>query len=139
MQIKGQILYLHRKHKATYAVFSELFKTNPRYFQSLVELNGKLGREDRNSEILSIAISKFDNSLRDQQGLSDTQRVEVFQQLCRCYLARKDYQGIQARLLNEIRLQSSSADNTAKRVWACLLYTSPSPRDQRGSRMPSSA
>ena len=24
-------------------------------------------------------------------------------------------------------------------VWDCLLYTSPSPRDQRGSRMPSSA
>ena len=24
-------------------------------------------------------------------------------------------------------------------VWACLLYTSPSPRDQRGARMPSSA
>ena len=23
--------------------------------------------------------------------------------------------------------------------WVCLLYTSPSPRDQRGSRMPSSA
>ena len=25
------------------------------------------------------------------------------------------------------------------RYWDCLLYTSPSPRDQRGSRMPSSA
>ena len=24
-------------------------------------------------------------------------------------------------------------------LWTCLLYTSPSPRDQRGSRMPSSA
>ena len=24
-------------------------------------------------------------------------------------------------------------------AWFCLLYTSPSPRDQRGSRMPSSA
>ena len=24
-------------------------------------------------------------------------------------------------------------------IWYCLLYTSPSPRDQRGSRMPSSA
>ena len=24
-------------------------------------------------------------------------------------------------------------------IWVCLLYTSPSPRDQRGSRMPSSA
>ena len=29
--------------------------------------------------------------------------------------------------------------DTAKRFQACLLYTSPSPRDQRGSRMPSSA
>ena len=28
---------------------------------------------------------------------------------------------------------------TANKVIACLLYTSPSPRDQRGSRMPSSA
>ena len=26
-----------------------------------------------------------------------------------------------------------------RRIQACLLYTSPSPRDQRGSRMPSSA
>ena len=26
-----------------------------------------------------------------------------------------------------------------KKAYACLLYTSPSPRDQRGSRMPSSA
>ena len=25
------------------------------------------------------------------------------------------------------------------KVYLCLLYTSPSPRDQRGSRMPSSA
>ena len=30
-----------------------------------------------------------------------------------------------------------SDDNGA--TWICLLYTSPSPRDQRGSRMPSSA
>ena len=28
---------------------------------------------------------------------------------------------------------------TGGKVWICLLYTSPSPRDQRGSRMPSSA
>ena len=28
---------------------------------------------------------------------------------------------------------------TRKHIKACLLYTSPSPRDQRGSRMPSSA
>ena len=30
-------------------------------------------------------------------------------------------------------------DTLAQRFQSCLLYTSPSPRDQRGSRMPSSA
>ena len=32
-----------------------------------------------------------------------------------------------------------SQGNLADRAGCCLLYTSPSPRDQRGSRMPSSA
>ena len=32
-----------------------------------------------------------------------------------------------------------SADESVEYAKTCLLYTSPSPRDQRGSRMPSSA
>ena len=44
-------------------------------------------------------------------------------------------------------LYSSIDDSKFKKIvklynnnlWNCLLYTSPSPRDQRGSRMPSSA
>ena len=35
--------------------------------------------------------------------------------------------------------QSLTGNNGTARVKDCLLYTSPSPRDQRGSRMPSSA
>ena len=38
--------------------------------------------------------------------------------------------------INYSGASSSSSDNS---ITACLLYTSPSPRDQRGSRMPSSA
>ena len=34
---------------------------------------------------------------------------------------------------------SGCGKTTLLRLIACLLYTSPSPRDQRGSRMPSSA
>ena len=33
----------------------------------------------------------------------------------------------------------STNNRTELQVYGCLLYTSPSPRDQRGSRMPSSA
>ena len=34
---------------------------------------------------------------------------------------------------------NAMVDPDLSRTFACLLYTSPSPRDQRGSRMPSSA
>ena len=39
------------------------------------------------------------------------------------------------------RLEAEKTELAAdiREVYACLLYTSPSPRDQRGSRMPSSA
>ena len=36
-------------------------------------------------------------------------------------------------------LKSNEAIYGGGEKWGCLLYTSPSPRDQRGSRMPSSA
>ena len=38
---------------------------------------------------------------------------------------------------NYVQLATVDSDNTPR--CRCLLYTSPSPRDQRGSRMPSSA
>ena len=36
-------------------------------------------------------------------------------------------------------LANIARDLTLSHITTCLLYTSPSPRDQRGSRMPSSA
>ena len=41
------------------------------------------------------------------------------------------------RVLGWQRIPVELANETL--TWGCLLYTSPSPRDQRGSRMPSSA
>ena len=40
--------------------------------------------------------------------------------------------------LKLLETRPNGADRSTK-VYICLLYTSPSPRDQRGSRMPSSA
>ena len=46
--------------------------------------------------------------------------------------AAKGYRG---RRKNTFRI----ANQAVEKAGHCLLYTSPSPRDQRGSRMPSSA
>ena len=48
----------------------------------------------------------------------------------RLYLTRK-------KVSNHLRVNSELDE--ADLFYICLLYTSPSPRDQRGSRMPSSA
>ena len=44
-----------------------------------------------------------------------------------------------ANCFDEIRTLDCRVENNSCSVLPCLLYTSPSPRDQRGSRMPSSA
>ena len=38
-----------------------------------------------------------------------------------------------------VKIDRETGEYSTHRNWICLLYTSPSPRDQRGSRMPSSA
>ena len=41
--------------------------------------------------------------------------------------------------MGRLRLNYSQIEEINYLICSCLLYTSPSPRDQRGSRMPSSA
>ena len=58
---------------------------------------------------------------------------------------REDYKNDEGKSLGSLNMNSALGDgrnvagDTSVLVTSCLLYTSPSPRDQRGSRMPSSA
>ena len=54
-------------------------------------------------------------------------------------LARGELQCIGATTIDEYRKHIEKDAALERRFQPCLLYTSPSPRDQRGSRMPSSA
>ena len=45
----------------------------------------------------------------------------------------------EAKKINNSEIIEAQLANFHRRIHLCLLYTSPSPRDQRGSRMPSSA
>ena len=78
--------------------------------------------------------------------------LKRFKQLTTGYpiiMGRKTYQSIGRPLPNrhnivvtrDVHLKISGVDvtNSIESALGCLLYTSPSPRDQRGSRMPSSA
>ena len=47
--------------------------------------------------------------------------------------------GADAAAITTVTSLADSGPGTLREAISCLLYTSPSPRDQRGSRMPSSA
>ena len=49
--------------------------------------------------------------------------------------SRLELQQEKTKIINEYEVKISSQE----KLQTCLLYTSPSPRDQRGPRMPSSA
>ena len=68
-------------------------------------------------------------NLRDEFRLSQGQMTEVDPASETMKLASLGMRGVAVNLL---WMQATEYKN-------CLLYTSPSPRDQRGSRMPSSA
>ena len=123
MKIKARLLYAQKRFNDAYIVFQELFENDPTYFQALVEINGKLGTEERNAEVITSAIDSFDDYLLNNDKLTDADRVRVFQELTKCYLAREDYEKIQNRLLEEINSQSGPKDH-GKRVWAEHLLAS---------------
>ena len=89
-------------------------------------------------------LSEWVRSANLNRGLAPT-RVDIMFQ----YAAIKNLDLTDAGILNttgraDMRLEKNrSFFKRFVRKWqlkrACLLYTSPSPRDQRGSRMPSSA
>ena len=74
-------------------------------------------------------------------GRSEEEELEVVHKLCdlsKPYsLEGRSVLGRVSRVIDGDSLYVSMPIDG--HVWTCLLYTSPSPRDQRGSRMPSSA
>ena len=64
-------------------------------------------------------INDYQSAIRNyEQILSSSEHEDIYYNLGNAYFRNGDI---------------------GKSVWACLLYTSPSPRDKRQSRMPSSA
>ena len=86
----------------------------------------------------SLNIATLDTAENVSLPLGDVEAVEV-------RWAGNDYVIVRVRFYEKLaqrrdyQFERNIVVDTAGEPIACLLYTSPSPRDQRGSRMPSSA
>ena len=76
---------------------------------------------NRTDDLLSDWLDDGDENPASESDVPSTEAIEIV---------------AQSLLIHGLLTDIGSRDDDAE---ACLLYTSPSPRDQRGSRMPSSA
>ena len=99
--------------------------------------------EDRGSAFCLIdapdkeAVIKMHN---DAHGLIPHEIIEVNSRTVEAFLGRIKYpENYSVSAETGLKIFNDPAFRIILVITTCLLYTSPSPRDQRGSRMPSSA
>ena len=89
-------------------------------------------------------LGKVFQQLKQELAKTIVGQDDVIERLAICLFARghallMGVPGLAKTLLISRLAQTMSLDFSRIQFTPCLLYTSPSPRDQRGSRMPSSA
>ena len=136
---------LTRLHENTYSDLSGQDKTNDAWFERI-----KDEREaDERIYRLRYVIPKYLQAVRDPiNGFSIKVRKDETRKLLPQKLVLRPVTGsvTKARFFNPVQAneiigytKQDFIDNSLNEEMACLLYTSPSPRDKRQSRMPSSA
>ena len=122
------------------------------------ELWGKAGDVDNLKRSGQRAAAEIRNAARRDSGSSRTKYSELHEKLAVAFEDAKEYELAIENLLEAMWYKSDAGvrenyeaikklcnrhnlklPKLKDELQACLLYTSPSPRDQRGSRMPSSA
>ena len=89
------------------------------------------GRRDQNETVEQTALREVEEEIGVERS-----EIEVFGELNTVYIPPSDF--TVTPIVGWLAQQPTFAIQPEE-VADCLLYTSPSPRDQRGSRMPSSA
>ena len=118
----------------TYAQIKDILKSNPKITKDVMLQVAQLAIiETMGSELPEGTEIKWDSKLSDDLMLDSLSMVELVMFLEECFSIE-----IPDEEAGSI-VTVGDACAVIKKCKACLLYTSPSPRDRQKSRMPSSA
>jgi tetratricopeptide (TPR) repeat protein len=122
-QIKGTLMFARNGDlNGAYDIFYDLFNDNPKYYRSLLEINKRLKKTERNDLVLGSAIAKFESLLRDDK-LDSAERIQLWNNLTNCYTERKQFEVAEEKLLEEIKRQSELGEGSG-RVWVERMLAS---------------
>ena len=98
-----------------------------------------IDRKVRHMRMISPSNREVDISLDRVYGKSDNEFIGMCRREVMDAFMRNRASDLGATLINGLVTSIDTGDNNQGPYKLCLLYTSPSPRDMRRSRMPSSA
>ena len=120
----ASFLHKNEKKEEAIAIWKKLAAGGDR--SQLVRIARIVGSRQEHAAAFEMLQSRFEDFKRDSIYLG---------QLCTEAIALKKFEDAVPWVQDRVKFAKKAGDLDT----CCLLYTSPSPRDQRGSRMPSSA
>ena len=123
-------------------LFCKCYSDDPRqwpmYCKILIEVTKTSPHNSTNHNALQV-LNRTRNQFANALQVLSRRHKDNRRCIARSQQNHKDNRRFIARSLQMSQRQSPMYCKLSTDVTNCLLYTSPSPRDQRGSRMPSSA
>ena len=102
-----------------------------------IELSDKL--ENMGAQMVREVASKTNDEAGDGTTTATVLAQSIVREGSKAVAAGMNPMDLKRGIDLAVEVVVANLSKQSKRVNTCLLYTSPSPRDQRGSRMPSSA
>ena len=146
IQLNDQIAVLDSQSREVAKDFKRLKAEVKAYLGGSAEVSEEEFVALEPSENLDHRIVELDNEISSLKRSSEIHTKDLFKQLPSLKV-QPELKTLLVKQLNDVSSDAEdkfqehlrSVTKDATEGWICLLYTSPSPRDQRGSRMPSSA
>jgi len=106
--IKANALYALGRQQEAYAEFEQLFKDEPEFFASLVQINKSMRMEGRNRAVYEDAASRLENKLRAVRDTDVDAWSRTLRQIQLCYIGSQNFVELRRLLANEQVLAQDS-------------------------------
>jgi tetratricopeptide (TPR) repeat protein len=77
--LKAKILTRLQRYSSAYDLYGDLFELNPNYYREMVDLNRKMGREERDRSLYEKALGSFEQFSGKQENQADDRRWIVIE------------------------------------------------------------
>jgi Flp pilus assembly protein TadD len=99
--IKANALYALGRQQEAYAEFEQLFKDEPEFFASLVQINKSMRMEGRNRAVYEDAASRLENKLRAVRDSDVDAWSRTLRQIQLCFIGSQNFVELRRLLANE--------------------------------------